>query len=192
MQKHFLKFGKVFTNVACSSSILISNNSELSAKYLLKDIDQSVTNFEIPNIDNDLFQGIDIKKKKKFLLAEKKEINEEGINSYGIDGGPLKGLIGTADLRLQTITLIGSEDLIITAERYLKSLDVRHRQVALTIKIMDVNLTKTDIKDNIFELRTGDTRIINNSGLGLGIGNSNPGTMSFNENVESIKEEKKV
>ena len=82
-------------------------------------------------------------------------------------------MIGTADLRLQTITLIGSKDLIKTAEKYVKSLDVRHRQVALTIKILDVNLTKTDIKDNIFELRTGDTRIINNSGLGFGIGNNN-------------------
>ena len=34
MQKHFLKFGKVFINVACSPLILISNNSELAAKYL--------------------------------------------------------------------------------------------------------------------------------------------------------------
>jgi len=79
MQKNFLKFGKVFTSVACSPLILISNNSELSAKYLPKDIDQSVTTFEIPNTHNDLFQGIDIKKKKKFLLAEKKEINEESV-----------------------------------------------------------------------------------------------------------------
>ena len=49
-----------------------------------------------------------------------------------------------------------------TAEKYIRSLDVRHRQVALTIKMIDVSLTKSDIKDNIFELRTGDTRIINN------------------------------
>ena len=46
-------------------------------------------------------------------FVNKKEINDENINSYGINGGPLKGLIGTADLRLQTITLIGSKDLII-------------------------------------------------------------------------------
>jgi len=41
MQKHFLKFGKVFTNVACSPLVFISNNSELAAKYLPNDIDQS-------------------------------------------------------------------------------------------------------------------------------------------------------
>ena len=52
-----------------------------------------------------------------------------------------------------------------TAEKYIKSLDIRHRQVALTIKIIDVSLTKSDIKNNVFELRSGDTRIINNLSL---------------------------
>ena len=54
-----------------------------------------------------------------------------------------------------------------TAEKYIKNLDVRQRQVALTIKIIDVSLTKSDIKNNVFELRNGNTRIINNSGFGL-------------------------
>ena len=69
MQKHSLKFGKVFTNVACTPLILISNNSELVAKYLPNDVDQSIKTLEIPKINNCLFQGIDIKKKMKFLLA---------------------------------------------------------------------------------------------------------------------------
>ena len=75
-----------------------------------------------------------------------------------MEGGPLFGLIGTADLRLQTLTLIGSKDIMRTAEKYIRSLDVRHRQVALTIKIIDVSLTKADIKNNMLEFRTGDTR----------------------------------
>ena len=82
------------------------------------------------------------------------------------------GLIGTADLRLQTITLIGSKDLIMHAEKYIKSLDVRHRQVALTIKIVDVSLTKADLKNNVFEFRTGDTYFINRGGMGLMTGNA--------------------
>ncbi len=80
MQKHFLKFGKVFTNVACSPLILISNNSELAAKYLPNDVDQSITTLEIPDTNNGLFQGIDIKKEKKFLLAENNnDINKESV-----------------------------------------------------------------------------------------------------------------
>ena len=119
-------------------------------------------------------------------FVNKKEINNKAINSYGIIGGPLNGLIGTADLRLQTITLIGSKDLISTAEKYLKSLDVRHRQVALTIKIIDVSLTKSDIKNNVFEFRTGDSRFINNSGLGLVTGNREPNNLAGSANVPNI------
>ena len=61
MQKHLIKFGKVFINVACSPLILISNNSELAAKYLPNEVDQSIETLEIPNINNVSFQGIDIK-----------------------------------------------------------------------------------------------------------------------------------
>ena len=119
-------------------------------------------------------------------FINKKEFKDEIINSYGMEGGPLFGLIGTADLRLQTLTLIGSKDLMRTAEKYIRSLDVRHRQVALTIKMIDVSLTKSDIKDNIFELRTGDTRIINNSGLGLITANEEPANPGTSANVPNI------
>jgi outer membrane protein insertion porin family len=47
MQKHFLKFGKVFINVACSPLILIANNSELAAKYLQNDVEQSIKTLEV-------------------------------------------------------------------------------------------------------------------------------------------------
>ena len=119
-------------------------------------------------------------------FVNKKEYKDEVVNSYDIDRGPLFGLIGTADLRLQTITLLGSQDLMKTAERYIESLDVRHRQVALTIKIIDVSLTKTDIKDNVFELKTGETSIINNSGLGILTGNTDMGTPGNNANVVNL------
>ncbi len=80
MQKHFLKFGKVFTNVAVSPLILIFNNSELAARYLPNDVDQSIRTLEIPNINNGLFQGIDINKEKKFLLAENNnDTNEKSV-----------------------------------------------------------------------------------------------------------------
>ena len=118
-------------------------------------------------------------------LVNKKEFEDEFVNPYGIEKGPLFGLIGTADLRLQTITLIGSKDLMKTAERYIKSLDIRHRQVALTIKMIDVSLTKSDIKNNIFEIKTGETEISNNSGLGIKTGNFEYGSVQ-EANVPNI------
>jgi len=80
MQKHFLKFGKVFTNVACSPLIFISNNSELAAKYLPIDVDQSIKNLELQNVNYGLINGTNIKQDKKFLLAENNnDINEESV-----------------------------------------------------------------------------------------------------------------
>ena len=46
------------------------------------------------------------------------------VDSYSASSGPLKGLIGTTDSRLQTITLIGSSELISLAENYIKQLDL--------------------------------------------------------------------
>ena len=80
MQKHFLKFRKVFTNIACSHLILISNNSELAAKYLPNDLAKSVKTLEIKNINDSLFQRVDIKAETNFFIAEnKKNNNQESV-----------------------------------------------------------------------------------------------------------------
>ena len=47
MQKHFLKLSKVFTNIALPPLILISNNFELSAKYLTNEVEKSIKTLEI-------------------------------------------------------------------------------------------------------------------------------------------------
>ena len=121
-------------------------------------------------------------------LINKKEFKDEVINSYGIEKGPLYGIVGTADLRLQTITLIGSKQQMKIAETFIKSLDVRHKQVALTIKIIDVSLTKSDIKDNMFEFRTGDTRAIINDGLALTVNNTAPAVPGEGFSVRGFRE----
>ena len=80
MHKHSLKFKKVLSNIFCSPLILVSNNSELAAKYLSKDIEQSGKNFEMKDINNRFFQDIDIQKEKNFFIAEnKKNINQESV-----------------------------------------------------------------------------------------------------------------
>ena len=58
MQKHFLQFKKVFTNIACSPLLLLSNNSELAAKYLPNDVEQSITTLKINAILKSFFENI--------------------------------------------------------------------------------------------------------------------------------------
>ena len=80
MQKDFLKLSKVFTNIACSPLILLSNNSELLAKYFPDEVDESVTTLEIDNINNDLFREFDNRKENSFFIAENKNnINQESV-----------------------------------------------------------------------------------------------------------------
>ncbi len=80
MQKNFLKFRKVFINVACSPLILISNSSELAAKYLLNDVEHSITTLDIKNINNRFYQGFDMKQDTNHLIAESKNnINKERV-----------------------------------------------------------------------------------------------------------------
>ncbi len=80
MQKQFLNFRKVFTNIACSPLILISNNSELAAKYLPNDFEQKIITSEINNENNSLFQGLYPNQEKNFFIAE----NNDNIENESV------------------------------------------------------------------------------------------------------------
>ena len=90
------------------------------------------------------------------------------VDSYGADTGPLLGLKATTDSRLSTITLVGSPPLVAVAETYLRQLDLRQRQVALSVKILDVSLDNQKEIDNSFAFRYGNNFIVNDSGQMLG------------------------
>ena len=44
------------------------------------------------------------------------------------------------DTRLGTVTLVGDPQLVSSAESYLKQLDLRRRQVAVKVQILNVSL----------------------------------------------------
>ena len=69
MQKHFLKFRKVFTNIAFPPLILISNNLELAAKYLPSEVEKSVSVLELNKNKNGLYQSVFTKQEKKLFIA---------------------------------------------------------------------------------------------------------------------------
>ena len=105
--------------------------------------------------------------------------------------GPLVGLVGTADNRLNTLVLVGEPLLIATAEAYLKQLDLRRRQVAVKVQILNVNLNNDELIDSSFSARMGDTFIVSDSGSGhLNFGQSKPGGPSgggiYGEGVSGV------
>ena len=101
------------------------------------------------------------------------------------------GLTGTTDTRLGTVTLVGDPQLITSAENYLKQLDLRRRQVAVKVQILNVNLNNDELLDSSFSARMGDTFIVSDSGTGhLNFGQAKPGgtagSGTYGEGVSGI------
>jgi type IV pilus assembly protein PilQ len=98
--------------------------------------------------------------------AAAKFLSSQGAETYGgtvVATAPdssipllLKGLSVTADERLNSITLVGSARKIEMASSMLTRLDARRRQVALNVKIVDVNLTNADLLSNSLSFKVGD------------------------------------
>ncbi|MEO1127134.1 MAG: AMIN domain-containing protein, partial [Cyanobacteria bacterium J06639_16] len=90
---------------------------------------------------------------------------------------PLIGLQAIADSRLNSVTLIGEPHLIDLAAEFLVQLDLRLRQVAVNVKVVDINLSATDEFGVSFSFGIDDTSFLNNAGFGLiNFGNSSPAT----------------
>ena len=74
------------------------------------------------------------------------------------------GLTGSTDSRLNTITLVGEPKLISVAESYLKQIDLRKRQVAVKVQILNVDLTNDKIIEPSFSAMLGNTLVISDRG----------------------------
>jgi type IV pilus assembly protein PilQ len=70
----------------------------------------------------------------------------------------------TTDSRLQTITMVGDPPLVQAAENYLRQIDLRQRQVALSVRILDVSLDNDSSLQNSFAFRYGNNFIVSDRG----------------------------
>ena len=96
--------------------------------------------------------------------------------TFGSATGPLLGLSGVTNSRLNTVTLVGDPSLISVAESYLKQLDLRKRQVAVKVQILSVALINSQTIDSSFSARMGDTFIVSQNGNAhLNFGRYKPG-----------------
>ena len=80
------------------------------------------------------------------------------VLTYGSNVGPLLGLSGTTDDRLSQVTIVGESQLVNLAGEYLRRIDLRTRQVALTIRIYDVDLSNNIELSN--QLSYSDGKVI--------------------------------
>lgn len=71
----------------------------------------------------------------------------------------LRGLQALGDERTNSITLIGTSRLIEMAVAQLTQLDIRRRQVAVNVKIIDVNLSNIQDSNASFSLASATTTL---------------------------------
>jgi type IV pilus assembly protein PilQ len=118
--------------------------------------------------------------------------------TYGAAAGPLRGLSGTTDSRLHTVTLVGDPQVVAVAENYLRQIDLRERQVALSVKILDVSLENEAAVKNSFAFRYGNNFIVSDEGRLIGAFNNrlppspNGGFDTISGGSQSVKAQQKV
>lgn len=87
----------------------------------------------------------------------------------------LRGLQALGDERTNSVTLIGSPKQIDLATTQLIQLDARRRQVAVNVKILDVNLLATEDFNTSFSFGIGDSFFSSDRGVArLNFGGINP------------------
>lgn len=101
-------------------------------------------------------------------------VNDRGakeiLESYGANGGGtasgeavgptstlLRSLEVIADPRANTITLIGTSSVVEAATSLITQIDIRRRQAAINVKIVDVNLLKGRNANSSFNFNSNDT-----------------------------------
>ena len=118
------------------------------------------------------------------------EIREPDIKAIGAkDGnGPLllRGLSVLADSRLNSITLVGDPRKVDIAVAFLTQLDLRRRQVAVNVKVIDINLSGNNRSNSSFSFGVNNNFFVNEGGVAsLNFGGLRPASEADINNVNN-------
>ena len=110
------------------------------------------------------------------------EIREPDIKAIGATQGTgpllLRGLSVLADARLNSITLVGDPRKVDMAVAFLTQLDLRRRQVAVNVKVIDINLSGNNFTNGSFSFGINNNFFVNDGGAAsLNFGGINPPTV---------------
>jgi type IV pilus assembly protein PilQ len=93
------------------------------------------------------------------------------------DSQPIfRGLQVVADERTNSVTLVGRAELVTMASEQLSRIDVRRRQVAINVRVIDIDLNALNATGSSFSFQSGDFGSLSAGGLGfLNLGPAIPG-----------------
>lgn len=99
----------------------------------------------------------------------------------------LKGLQVVTDSRLNSITLVGAPQQVEIAAAQLIQLDLRQRQVAVNVKVIDINLSANENFNSSFSFGVNDSFFINDNGAAsLNFGSLQPATITGQNNTSPL------
>lgn len=109
-------------------------------------------------------------------------LEELGANNSATARSPVfKGIQVTADARTNTLSLVGTLEQVQLATDYLNRLDVRRKQVAVNVKIVEVDLSKTSNIGSSFSFGVaGNFFNVNQGRGGINVGPVNPSLIDPN------------
>ncbi|NES74852.1 MULTISPECIES: type IV pilus secretin family protein [unclassified Okeania] len=91
----------------------------------------------------------------------------------------LKGLQVVTDSRLNSVTLVGPPQQVEIAAAQLVQLDLRQRQVAVNVKVIDINLSAEENLNSSFSFGVNDSFFINDNGAAsLNFGSLQPASIT--------------
>jgi type IV pilus assembly protein PilQ len=104
-------------------------------------------------------------------LTQTQTTTEERVEQQRVeyeDATPiLRGLQVVGEERTNSLTLVGSPQLIELATQQLVRLDIRRRQVAINVRVIDVDLNAINASGSSFSFSLGNTNFVNNDGIGI-------------------------
>ncbi|GAB4381941.1 MAG: AMIN domain-containing protein [Elainellaceae cyanobacterium] len=98
--------------------------------------------------------------------AQETRIEVQRVDYQDVDP-LLRGLQVIGDQRTNSVTLVGAPRQIEIAAAQLAQLDIRRRQVAVNVRVIDVNLEGIDRFSSSFSFGIDDTRVVNDNGVGI-------------------------
>lgn len=138
-----------------------------------------------------IFVGSDLPPQARNLVTRSFRMNQAKVEeittffeSMIAEDALLAGMQLVTDPRLNTVTLIGEPRQIEMASNFLVQLDARQRQVAINVKIVDVNLLNTENVNTSFSFGIGDNFFtMNNGALAVNSGLFAPPTGASSEGI---------
>ncbi|MEO1466366.1 MAG: secretin N-terminal domain-containing protein, partial [Cyanobacteria bacterium J06633_1] len=114
---------------------------------------------------------------RKETSPELSDLDGGSDDDTGTKALMLRGLQVSTDGRLNAITLVGEPRKVEVATSFLTQLDARRRQVAVNVKVLDVNLLNQDIFNSSFSFGVDDTFFVQDNGsASLRFGDTAPPT----------------